>query len=177
MLEHTEVKQWRWVPSSDVTDDCTRDTPNEKFNSETVPILKNHFSWLKILRITARVGIFLSVFKRSRDVGVTPIAEDLEWSKKLWCKVVQCRCFPTDFENSQKSKPNKNGIDSRITKMESISVLEKEPIILDGSHEYTKKIILHFHKLNYHHGVETIINNLKKDYWIPRIRSMVKNNN
>ncbi|KAG5861202.1 hypothetical protein JTB14_037680 [Gonioctena quinquepunctata] len=35
MLEHTDVEQWGWVPSSDnVADDCTRDTPNEKFNSE-----------------------------------------------------------------------------------------------------------------------------------------------
>ncbi|KAG5861347.1 hypothetical protein JTB14_038051 [Gonioctena quinquepunctata] len=36
MLEHTEVKQWRCIPSSDnVADDCTRDTPNDKFNSES----------------------------------------------------------------------------------------------------------------------------------------------
>ncbi|KAG5870268.1 hypothetical protein JTB14_002136 [Gonioctena quinquepunctata] len=77
MLEHTEVEQWRWVLSSDnVTDDCTRDTPNEKFNSESVETIINILKkdcWIP--RIRSMVGKTIKecpYYKRRKAKQVEP---------------------------------------------------------------------------------------------------------
>ncbi|KAG5867420.1 hypothetical protein JTB14_027092 [Gonioctena quinquepunctata] len=57
---------------------------------------------------------------------------------------------------------------------EDITVIEKEPIILDGNQPHTHKMIMHVHKDNAHQGTETVINEIKRKFWIPHIRTIVR---
>lgn len=64
---------------------------------------------------------------------------------------------------------------SRILRIENIPAeIDKESVILDGDHQYTQKMIMHFHVRNGHQGIETIINDLRRKFWIPKLRTSVK---
>ncbi|MEM7299092.1 MAG: reverse transcriptase domain-containing protein, partial [Bacteroidota bacterium] len=43
---------------------------------------------------------------------------------------------------------------------------EKYPVLLDSSSQFTKLIVLHAHQTVMHHGVETTLANIRKDFWI-----------
>ncbi|KAG5880237.1 hypothetical protein JTB14_013719 [Gonioctena quinquepunctata] len=161
--------------------------------SQALPEIKSHYTWVKLLRITARIKRFIT---NTRGLMINNIphtfltCEELEWSQRQWWKLVQASCFSVDLSNLTKKIPNKNGrlhnmslvlddnhimrVSSRIINMEEITVIEKEPIILDGNHPYTHKMIMHVHKNNAHQGTETVINEIKRKFWIPHIRTIVK---
>jgi hypothetical protein len=48
------------------------------------------------------------------------------------------------------------------------------PIILDRNHRMVELLILHFHKKAYHHGIETVVNELRQKVWILMMRNTIK---
>ncbi|XP_037025620.1 uncharacterized protein LOC119066997 [Bradysia coprophila] len=63
----------------------------------------------------------------------------------------------------------------RIDACQSVSVSMKRPIILDKSHHVTR-LIVHFYQKQYKHmNHQTVLNEMKQKYWIPSLRSLVKN--
>lgn len=123
--------------------------PESNSISETVPAIKGHSTWIKLLRVTARI------LRRVRAKPDTFLdCEQKLWSQKFWWKVVECSKFPTNLKNLRNAKPNKNGrlhqirtfldndgimrICSRVSRMKDTPQrIEKEPIVLDGDHSYT----------------------------------------
>lgn len=51
----------------------------------------------------------------------------------------------------------------------------RNPIILDPKSQYTKLILKEYHEKNGHQGVETVLNDIRKRFWILKGRSAVKN--
>ncbi|CAB3248514.1 unnamed protein product [Arctia plantaginis] len=50
----------------------------------------------------------------------------------------------------------------------------KHPVILDGRNKVAKLIVKHYHVLTGHGSQEMVVNNLKQNYWIIRLRPTVK---
>ena len=63
---------------------------------------------------------------------------------------------------------------SRICDSPDIPYTAKYPAILDSSHPYTKLLVRFYHESHNHHGFETIVNELRQQYWILNIRVAVK---
>ncbi|KAG5891725.1 hypothetical protein JTB14_000328 [Gonioctena quinquepunctata] len=133
---------------------------------------------MKLLRITGRVRQFILLLKKARERDFHLICEELAWGEKLWWKLDQCSRFPNDLINLREKKCNKDGhlhkmsifldidgtirVCSRILRIDTIpGEIEKEPVVLDGDHQYTQKMIMHFHTRNGHQGIETLINELR----------------
>lgn len=50
----------------------------------------------------------------------------------------------------------------------------KRPIILHKKHPVTKLLVNSYHRKCYHQGNETVVNELRQRFWIPNLRSAVK---
>jgi hypothetical protein len=51
---------------------------------------------------------------------------------------------------------------------------EKHPIILDGSHHFTKLLIMQTHVKLHHLGVHIVLTELRQEFWILRARQAIK---
>ncbi|XP_062541725.1 uncharacterized protein LOC134209727 [Armigeres subalbatus] len=62
----------------------------------------------------------------------------------------------------------------RLERNEALPFDKRFPIILSGNHEITKKLILHFHNKFAHANRETVFNELRQKFWIPKARAAIK---
>ncbi|XP_065090777.1 uncharacterized protein LOC135711744 [Ochlerotatus camptorhynchus] len=62
----------------------------------------------------------------------------------------------------------------RLEKNEELPFNKRYPIILSGKHEITKKLILHFHNKFGHANRETVFNELRQKFWIPKARAAIR---
>ena len=95
-------------------------------------------------------------------------------------KLMQMESFNNNNNNTRLSGFNifidKSGLmrlKTRLTPQESEDFFQC-PILLDGNHELSKKLILETHKQNHHAGLGTVIVKLREKYWILRCRQSVK---
>ena len=56
----------------------------------------------------------------------------------------------------------------------SLSLSEKQPILLLSKHPFSDLIILDHHKIAHHNGIKKPLNNIRGKYWIGREREAVK---
>ena len=59
-------------------------------------------------------------------------------------------------------------------KNSAVSAAVREPIILDGKHRAVRLLILFHHERADHLGRERVINDLRMQYWITKLRQTVK---
>lgn len=65
-------------------------------------------------------------------------------------------------------------VDGRINAVKDVSKEMKSPIILDGTHVYSKLLIASYHQ-KFHHGYHmNVINEVRQKYWITRLRNAVR---
>lgn len=121
------------------------------------------------------------------DVELT--AELMEQAERLWIIKLQQELFGSEIVSLMKGEPLKSSKLSKlsvflgedgilrikgISEAEGIPQHTKTPIILEGSHRYTKLLIKQFHERLTHGSSEVIINELRQKYWIIKIRPVIK---
>lgn len=62
----------------------------------------------------------------------------------------------------------------RLEKNEQIPFDKRYPIILSGKHDISKKLILHVHSKFGHANRETVFNELRQKFWIPKARAAIR---
>ena len=65
-------------------------------------------------------------------------------------------------------------VKGRIRECEKINYDTINPIILSKIHHFTKLLILEFHEHNAHQNFETVVNELRQKFCIPRLRTTIK---
>ena len=65
-------------------------------------------------------------------------------------------------------------IDGRLKPDENISYETANPIILDKNHHFTKLLVVEYHQYYAHQNHETVINEIRRKYYIPKMRTLVK---
>ena len=137
--------------------------------------LIDKFSFWKTLRITAWIKRFLKNFrlkKRQRDKG--PLTtEEIKSSKETWIKQVQSNHHQTEkfMKDRETLNLQKNASDMYVC----MGRIDGDyPIYLPTNDVFTEKLIQHSHKKTLHGGVGFTMADVRKDYWIPRLRQLTK---
>ncbi|XP_058803796.1 uncharacterized protein LOC131671423 [Phymastichus coffea] len=111
-------------------------------------------------------------------------------AEKFWYRDIQATYFPLELELIQKSKPILRGskliglnafVDQegilrargRTSKVSS-AWYQNQPIILDASHFATKLLIHEFHRRFDHQNNETVINELRQQFYIVGLRTRLR---
>jgi transposase InsO family protein len=159
-------------------------------------------SWNRLLRTTARVlKVAQLASERPFTVAkfVTKISEDLTLNdvakaKEFLIKKSQWEAFPNDIKHLEEKKPIPNNsqlktlspyLEDGILRIKGrIDALHcgrdlKRPIILPRKHKVTFLIIQDLHKRFKHQLSEAVVNEMRQEFWVPRLRvevNYVKNN-
>ena len=140
----------------------------------------------KLIRSTAFVLKMVKTLKQKKQERPNKLYIDLSniyEAKELWFKKVQCDSFSEELHQLLSSK--------HISKSSSLYQLspfvdEKgiirmkgripgyNPIILDPNHRFTFLMVHWYHEVNLHNGVESVVNQLREQFWIPKCRTLVK---
>lgn len=137
--------------------------------------------------------IFLACAKGT-EVATGPYSiDEIEEAQNSLYRLAQIECYRDEVISMQKSdtvelpessclyKLSSGLVDKdlirlygRIDKADGVSEYVKQPIILSKAHAVTALIVYDYH-IQYHHlNHETVINELRQKYYIPRLRKLVK---
>ncbi|XP_046745661.1 uncharacterized protein LOC124410954 [Diprion similis] len=125
--------------------------------------------------------------------------ENVADAEKFWYREIQAACFWRELESLRKGDSPKGSklfglepyIDNegllrargRVTKLEKtkgvksefdVEEFENRPIILDADHYATKLLILEFHRRYKHANNETVLNELRQQFYIIGLRSRLR---
>ncbi|XP_058817368.1 uncharacterized protein LOC131680673 [Topomyia yanbarensis] len=154
--------------------------------------------WNRLLRSAAWVQRYVSNLQRqSRSEGLQygPLShEELKRAEMCIYRLAQKEMFPKDYSlashpikaNTQKRLKEKGQLSKRHPIMDESQVLRipgridecnfvgdlaKRPIFLPRQHYITTLIIREVHKLYHHQNHQTVLNELKQKYYIPKVRT------
>ncbi|GFT86754.1 integrase catalytic domain-containing protein [Nephila pilipes] len=116
--------------------------------------------------------------------------EELKKSEEYWIKEIQKETYGSeiiDLEKTQKVSDCSKirslvpylddrqilRIKGRLDESE-LSLDEKQPILLPQNSKFTEMLILREHTKNFHSGVTTTLVILRRKFWIPKGRQLVK---
>jgi hypothetical protein len=154
------------------------------------PFQISKFSSLwKVLHITALVNSFIRTLKRTKRPSASLTASEIHEGRIYWIRAVQSECFPEEV-----SRLNASELVSRTSRIacfdpfmedglirlggrlhfSKLTPNEKHPIILDGSHHFTRLFIMHTHITLHHLGVHTVLMELRQVFYILRARQAIK---
>ncbi|XP_055588828.1 uncharacterized protein LOC129741146 [Uranotaenia lowii] len=164
---------------------------------QPVIIFSRFSTWNKLLRATAYVLRYLN-YITEKLLTTGPLQQpELHKASVGVLKLVQKESFPEEI-SSLENKRNENGqkpigkhssiyklmpfLDDegllrergRIGAVADVAYDTRHPIILPKNHYVTHLIIFEFHKLFHHRNNETVVNELRQIYYIPRIRVLVR---
>ncbi|XP_062534365.1 uncharacterized protein LOC134203524 [Armigeres subalbatus] len=155
--------------------------------------------WDRLLRATAYVRRFLhnTIKKQARYVGRLSQAE-LQTAERTIFKLVQIDSYPDEIAVLSNRAPNEtdqqtigkqssifrlmpmldnNGLlreRSRIGAVEGVCYEVRHPVILPRGHRVTNLLLHHYHQQYRHCNPETVVNELRQLYTIPRLRLEVR---
>jgi len=155
-----------------------------------LPDANRFSSWLKLIRATAWVLRFLKNCMTKKKHNGPLSVDELSNAEVAWWKQVQKDSYPIEVNNLQKGKhvENSSAIYTLCPKIDDEGILRltgrlsysrlpqetKEPVILPAKHPYTKLLIVHFHSVAGHNGMEMVTNQIRQKFWIPKIRTAVR---
>lgn len=138
-------------------------------------------SFEKIVRITAWIRRFINnckIIKAARKTGNLNIEELKHAEISIW-KIVQKNTFKSaDCDRLRHLKPFTDS--SGIIRVKSQLLMRQDfenfkfPIILPSDHEIVTKLIMHKHKLLLHCGIQTLMAELRENFWILRSRRTIR---
>ncbi|XP_049886534.1 uncharacterized protein LOC126381018 [Pectinophora gossypiella] len=119
-------------------------------------------------------------------------ARYLHRARQLWIRAVQEEAFSAELEAIRRKKPlpadsrlkqlsimiNEEGLvhlRSRVAAAADITTEQREPVILDGDHRWTRLYITWVHTQLHHGGFETTANEVRQHYWVLRLHHAVRN--
>ncbi|XP_044760886.1 uncharacterized protein LOC123318341 [Coccinella septempunctata] len=190
------AEEWPPEPNVSIEINCVVVDDSVENRFVAVPDECRFSKWVRLLRSTAWVLLATHILKlrnkeRLRDITL----EDrfLDEAFNLLIQKVQLDCFGVELANL---KTNKNitqnnklfklcpfidennllRMNGRFFFREQLGLREnfRNPIILDPKHKITELIIQHYHERANHIGVETVLNNLRSQFWILHARAAVK---
>ncbi|XP_003740487.1 uncharacterized protein LOC100905127 [Galendromus occidentalis] len=150
--------------------------------------LQRFSGWEKAIRVMANVLRFVQVCRRRDPV---PDAELRAQSESLIIRWTQAAHFRNEINATlAQERPartsklslyrlhlDQSGIlraQSRLSASDQFTHDEQNPIIIPGESRLATLLILHHHRLNAHLGVSTILNALRRRFWILRGRQVIK---
>ena len=157
-------------------------------NIEAVIDCHRYSSKTRLLRVTARVMRFINNIRGCRVASDDLTVDELKTAEKLWVSSIQASSFkdevrclsrinekePILVKQLDLFKDQENIIPCRGRINESsLSLSEKQPILLPSKHPFTDLIILDHHKI-VHNGIKETLNSIREKYWIVRGREAVK---
>ncbi|XP_063838195.1 uncharacterized protein LOC135087327 [Ostrinia nubilalis] len=160
-----------------------------KKNDLPVPDPQRFSSWLRLLRATATVLLFIEKCKKKKLTVVTD--ELMQKAEKLLIRHAQEQSFQEEINLLKQDKPlradsrlrsltpylDNDGllrVGGRIDAAKAVSDEVKNPAILDGRHETARLIVKHYHVRAAHSCNELVVNELRQKYWLLRLRPTVR---
>ncbi|XP_037041775.1 uncharacterized protein LOC119078378 [Bradysia coprophila] len=147
----------------------------------------NRFSkYNRLVRATAYVLKMvntLKLTKKNRPGNLSIEVHDIRRAETLWYKKAQFDCYSREIHDLKtKSVVKKSSclyplspyINSEGVICMRGRIPGTNPIILPQNHRFTKLLIQWYHEINLHQGVDTVINHLREQFWIPRCRTTVR---
>ena len=153
-----------------------------------VPCLdvSQYSSLQEVVRIFGIVLLFAKSFKRKNDIRLSPL--------HLLVKLVQQEQYPTlchylktasqnnvsadiiHFANQLGLYLDNNGIIRTHSRLKNAEVKEsvKYPILLPPKSPLTNLIIRQCHLANHHAGLNTVLVQLREEFWLPKARQQIK---
>ena len=184
------VEVMKQKPPSLITRSLTRVSKTVALpNIEVVIDCNRYSSKTRLLRKTARVIRFINDIRGCRLASGELTVDELTAAEKLWVRSIQASSFKDEvrclFRMNEKEtilvkqldlfKDQENIIRCRGRIDESsLSLSEKQPILLPSKHPFTDLIILDHHKIVHHNGIKETLNSTREKYWIVRGRETVK---
>ncbi|XP_062714710.1 uncharacterized protein LOC134291225 [Aedes albopictus] len=196
-------EQWPQTTAQDIsTDEELR--PSHLYHEAVSPLINfERFSnWSRLLRAMAFVFHVFAVYKARKtntEVGQQPTHEDIKAAEIQILKIVQWSTYSDEMVivTSNQHLPleqqrsldktsslyrlspivDENGvlrIDSRTGAARVNAFDLKYPIILPRKHHVTYLLIEYYHRKYLQCNAETIVNELRQKYYIPRIRVIVR---
>ncbi|XP_062713430.1 uncharacterized protein LOC134290331 [Aedes albopictus] len=188
-----------WPQQSHMKNICTEEELRSCFVnnvSRHVPLIPvERFSrWIRLLRATAYALRFIYNVRRTkqqRNTGPLGSEEMREAENVLW-RLCQEESFPSEISqlNSKKSEVSKSspianlspyldelGVlrqNGRIGSASYVGFNTKFPIILPKAHRITVLLLEDFHRRNHHINVETVVNEIRQNFYIPQLRTAVR---
>lgn len=161
---------------------------------ETQPILvqwERFSQYRRLLHAFAYVILFTLKSRALLDKSVSLRLDDIQASKRFLIRQAQAESYAHEHAALSQGKQipksstvselilflDQEGVvrvQSRLQLSEDLSFEERFPILLSRHHPLTKLIATHEHQTNCHCGTQNLINQLRMQYWIPGIRSLVK---
>lgn len=163
-----------------------------------IPDVKRFSKWTKFLRTTAWMLRFIRNCKNTRqhrDSRPNTLQEldknEILMAENIIFKRIQEDSFLEEIDSLKNNKfiaksskifnltciLDENGIlrlGGRLNNLQTFDEDFKNPIILDPNHLITRLIIQHYHDKIHHHGQDTLLNNLRRRFWIIRARQAMK---
>ena len=156
--------------------------------SDYLPIYIRLAGWTGLLVIARRVNIY---FQRWKNKAFrTVLAEKKEESENYWYRVIQRDCFPDEIAAIQRGRELKKGskilqvrpfLDKQLVlraygRVKIIDGIEfnSRPVILYAKHPATKRLIAEYHRKYYHSSNDTVVNELRQQYFIIGLRGALK---
>ena len=138
----------------------------------------------KLLRVTALVLQAIEKFKIKRncrsDTDVSPTGAQLSAAELLWMKDAQhSTTLKNEFEAHKRQFnlfEDENGLwrcKGRLSNVE-VPYAVKNPILIPRNHPLTTLIVWEAHKHVFHDGIRETLTEIRRKYWIPRIRSLTR---
>ena len=130
------------------------------------------------------------LFKEFKKVGKrqgTPMASEVSVARRFWIKWVQAQALPRLLDSSGNLSSKKNsmvrqlgirfhghGILRCYGRLNSNEVLIQAPVLLPSTSRFTELVIWFIHYLHYHASPQYTLAELRKTFWIPKGRAVVK---
>lgn len=181
------------------SDDGSPDSTDSTDGIHNIIEIKNFTNLRKLLRVTSYVRRWFQS-KTTNNTTIRPVSsKELSSSLKLWILSTQIQSYSQEYaylvelgevkdKKLKKTKircpplvPQLNLIlkDSLITSEgrlhnSSLEDTSKYPIFLPSKHYLTYLIVIECHSRVFHSGVTSTISRIRQEYWIPKIRQIVK---
>lgn len=156
--------------------------------SSCLPDEKRFSSWLRLLRATARVIMFID---RCRGRVVQFNMDLISRAEVLLLRKVQIDCFAIEMECVKQNKPLLKSsrllkltpylddrsilrLGGRIDRVVGVNEATCRPIIVDGRHKIIQLLVEHYHRRALHGSNEMVVNELRQRYWVIRLRPTVR---
>ncbi|XP_055918648.1 uncharacterized protein LOC129950751 [Eupeodes corollae] len=175
-------------------------TAVETLHQTTEPVIsiKRFENWNKMLRVTAFVCRYIDALGGTTRGNDSFSSQEYQRAERVIFRIIQLEGLSSEVnylskpENliSKKKRPHsasnifsmKPYLDenrvirslSRIDNASCLSFNSRRPIILPHDHHGTLLLVRNYHEIFRHINHETVVNQLRKKYYIPRIRQVLK---
>lgn len=157
---------------------CALQVPNDDDQSPFDELQTVHANnvW-KTLRVCAWINRFLTNCRKAIDERKTgPLTtQEIQHQELWWIKKTQQEALSTNTEQFQRDRVQFNIQKNGEGVLECRGRIEGQyPIFLPDTASYTKALVFQAHLDTLHGGVTLTMAKLREQYWIPRLRRLVK---